>query len=79
MGSQTLKIVLSVLGAGIGAFCAFLLLEAIPFGGSRHGAVALLFRFQLSALLAMALFAGLAIVLYARLSRRPTRKGTERF
>lgn len=69
MGSESLKIVLSVLGAGIGAFCAFLLMEVIPLGVSRHGAGALLFRFQLSALLAMAVFAGLAIVLYARLSR----------
>lgn len=68
MARETLKIAVSLLGAGAIAVCAFLLLETIL---TKHGAPgpALLFRFQLSAMLAMGLFAGLAIVFYARLSR----------
>jgi len=60
--------VLSFLGGGLGAFCAFLLLELfLP--GDRHNRGVLLLRFRVSAMLAMALFAGVAIVIYARLSR----------
>ncbi len=69
MGRESFKIVLSILGAGAAAFCAFLLLEAFLPGRNRHSDDAVLFRFQTSAMLAMALFAGLAIVIYARISR----------
>lgn len=68
MGRETLKIVASVVGSGMSALCAFFLLEAVPLG-PRHGAGVPLLRFQVGAMLAMALFAGLAIVIYARLSR----------
>lgn len=68
LGRETLKIVLSVLGGGLGALCLFLLLE-IMLPGDRHNRDALLLRFHLSAMLAMAMLAGLAIVIYARLSR----------
>jgi uncharacterized membrane protein YbhN (UPF0104 family) len=69
MGSATLKIVFSLMGAGAISFCIFILLEALlssPHAASR-GAV--LFRFQLSSMLAMGVFAGLAIVIFIRLSR----------
>jgi hypothetical protein len=72
MGRETLKIVVSVTGAAICALLVFLLLETILSGNSAHGPIpgrALLFRFQLSAMLAMGLFIGLAIAIYARLSR----------
>lgn len=64
MGRATLKIALSLVGAGAVAFCIFVLLEAmLPRAGS------VLFRFQLSSMVAMGVFAGLAIVIYVRLSR----------
>lgn len=67
MGRETWKIVISLLGAGAIAGCAFVLLEFFLPGGHNGGAV--LLRFQVSAILAMALLAGLAIAIYARLSR----------
>jgi hypothetical protein len=67
MGRATLKIVLSLAGAGAVGFCAFVLLEAVLPG--EHVPNAVLFRFQLSSMVAMGLFAGLAIVIYVRLSR----------
>jgi hypothetical protein len=69
MGRETLKIILSVAGAAVVALSAFLLFEALLPPRGANGGV-LLFRFQMGAMLAMALFAGLAIVIYARLSRR---------
>jgi hypothetical protein len=72
MGRETRKIIVSVLGAGAGGILAFLLLEAafssLHGSGETPGRV-LLFRFQLSAMLAMGIFAGLAVVIYAKLSR----------
>jgi hypothetical protein len=70
MGRTTGKIVLSLLLAGAGGFGALLLLESILPAPSRHGQDATLFRFQLSAAIAMAVFAGLAILIYVRLSRK---------
>jgi hypothetical protein len=65
MGHATLKIALSLVGAGMVAFFVFVLLEAtLPRAGS------VLFRFQLGSMVAMGVFAGLAIVIYVRLSRR---------
>jgi hypothetical protein len=68
MQRATLKIVLSLVGAGVGGLCVFVLLEAI-LPGAHAPAATLLFRFQLSSMIAMAVFAGLAIVIYVRLSR----------
>ena len=67
---KTWKIVLSLAGAGAAALGVFVLLEALLSAarGSAPGAV--LFRFQLSSMIAMAVFAGLAIVIYVRLARR---------
>ncbi len=65
MGRATLKIALSLVVAGAVAFCVFVLLEAMLL--PRAGSV--LFRFQLSSMVAMGVFAGLAIVIYVRLSR----------
>jgi hypothetical protein len=62
MGSATLKIVLSLLGAGVVSWGVLLLLESMLPGAP-------LFRFQLSSTVAMAIFAGAAIVIYVRLSR----------
>jgi hypothetical protein len=62
MGSATLKIVLSLLGAGAVGWGVLLLLESMLPGAP-------LFRFQLSSTVAMAIFAGAAIVIYVRLSR----------
>ena len=69
MGSATLKIVLSLMGAGAISFLVFVLLEALlsRIHGAKAGAM--LFRFQLSSMLAMGVFAGLAIVIFVRLSR----------
>jgi hypothetical protein len=69
MGNATLKIVLSLVGAGAISFCVFVSLEALL--SRTHGANAgtLLFRFQLSSMLAMGVFAGLAMVIFVRLSR----------
>jgi hypothetical protein len=62
MGSPTLKIVLSLLGAGLAGWVVLILLESVLPGAP-------LFRFQLSSMIAMAIFAGIAIVIYVRLSR----------
>jgi hypothetical protein len=67
MQRATLKIVLSLLGAGVVGLCVFVLLEAVLPGAQAPRAA--LFRFQLSSMFAMAIFAGLAIVIYVRLSR----------
>jgi hypothetical protein len=64
MGHATLKIALSLVGAGTVAFGVFVLLEA-----TLRGASSVLFRFQLSSTVAMGVFAGIAIVIYVRLSR----------
>jgi hypothetical protein len=64
-----LKIALSLVGAGTIGFCVFVLLEATLPGAHAQDAAAVLFRFQLSSMMAMAVFAGLAIVIYVRLSR----------
>ena len=69
MQRATLKIVLSLVGAGVVGFGVFVLLEALLPGGHPPAAGAVLFRFQLSSMIAMAVFAGLAIVIYVRLSR----------
>jgi hypothetical protein len=62
MGTPTLKIVLSLLGAGAVGWGVLILLESVLPGTP-------LFRFQLSSMIAMAIFAGAAIVIYVRLSR----------
>ncbi len=70
MGSPTLKIVFSLMGAVAISFCVFVMLEAVlsrPHAANAGGAV--LFRLQLSSMLAMGVFAGLAIVIFVRLSR----------
>jgi ABC-type transport system involved in multi-copper enzyme maturation permease subunit len=69
MGSATLKIVLSLIGAGAISFFVFVLLEALLSRPHPANAGAVLFRFQLSSMLAMGVFAGLAIVIFVRLSR----------
>jgi hypothetical protein len=69
MGRETLKIVLSLLGAGAFALCVLVLTQAILLSGHPHSRGAELFRFQLSSMFALAIFAGTAIVIYARLSR----------
>jgi hypothetical protein len=69
MGNATLKIILSLLGAGAISFCVFVLLEALLSRTHGGNAGAVLFRFQLSSMLAMGIFAGLAIVIFVRLSR----------
>jgi hypothetical protein len=68
MGRETLKIVLSLLGAGIVALCGLVLMQAILLSGHSASRGAELFRFQLSSMFAMAIFAGVAIAIYARLS-----------
>jgi hypothetical protein len=62
MGSPTFKILVSLAGAGAIGCLVFVVLEALVSGAA-------LFRFQLSATVAMGVFAGLAIVIYIRLSR----------
>jgi hypothetical protein len=62
MGSANLKVVLSLLGAGVVAWGVLILLEAVL-------PLAALLRFQLSSTVAMAIFAGIAVVIYVRLSR----------
>jgi hypothetical protein len=69
MQRATTKIVLSLVGAGVVGFGVFVLLEAWLPGARPPAAGAVLFRFQLSSMIAMAVFAGLAIVIYVRLSR----------
>jgi hypothetical protein len=74
MGRTTLKIVLSLVLAGAAGFGALVLvevlLEALLPAAHGPGRDVALFRFQLSAMIAMAVFAGLAILIYVRLSRR---------
>lgn len=70
MGRATLKIVLSLVLAGAVGFGVLVLLEALLPGAHGPPRGSALFRFQLSAMIAMAVFAGLSIVIYARLSRR---------
>jgi hypothetical protein len=70
MGRASLKIVLSLVGAGTVGFAVFVLLEAMLPGAQGPARGTVLFRFQLSATIAMAVFAGLAILIYVRLSRR---------
>ena len=71
MQHATLKIAVSLVGAGAGwLLAAFVLLEAMLPGAHAPSAGAVLFRFQLSSMIAMGVFAGLAIVIYVRLSRR---------
>ena len=69
MQRATLKIAVSLIGAGLAAFAAFVLLEAMLPSAHAPSAGTVLFRFQLSSMIAMAVFAGLAIVIYVRLSR----------
>jgi hypothetical protein len=70
IGRTTLKIILSLVLAGAVAFAVLVLLEAMLPGTHQPARDAALFRFQLSAMIAMAVFAGLAIVIYLRLSRK---------
>ena len=70
MGRATLKIVLSLVGAGAVGLVVFVLLEAMLPRGRAPIPGTMLFRFQLSSMIAMAVFAGLAIVIYVRLSRK---------
>jgi hypothetical protein len=70
MGHASLKIVLSLVGAGAVGFAVFVLLETVLPGAHVPTRSTVLFRFQLSAMIAMAVFAGLAIVIYVRLSRK---------
>ena len=67
--ARPLKIVLSLAGAGAVGFCVFVLLEALLSRAHAANAGAVLFRFQLSSMIAMGIFAGLAIVIFVRLSR----------
>jgi hypothetical protein len=69
MGRATLKIVISLVGAGTISLCVFVLLEGLLRGTHALNAGAMLFRFQLGSMIAMAVFAGVAIVIYVRLSR----------
>ena len=73
MASATLKIVLSLIGASAVSFCVFVLLEALLSHSHAANAGAVLFRFQLSSMVAMGVFAGLAIVIFVRLSRNRQR------
>jgi hypothetical protein len=71
MRQATWKIVISLAGAGTAAFGVFILLETLLSGGVRISAAgSALFRFQVSSMIAMGTFAGLAILIYVRLSRR---------
>ena len=63
MARATLNIVLSVAGAGLASFGVLVLLETLLPGTA-------LLRFQLSSMIAMGIFAGVAIVIYVRLSRK---------
>jgi hypothetical protein len=70
MRQATWKIVISLAGAGAAAFGVFILLEALLSGIHVSAARSVLFRFQVSSMIAMGVFAGVAIVIYVRLSRR---------
>ena len=52
------------------AFGVFVLLEALLSGAHVSTRGSALFRFQLSSTIAMGIFAGVAIVIYVRLSRK---------
>jgi hypothetical protein len=73
MGSASLKIVLSLIGASAISFCVFVLLEALLPRPHAVSAGGVLFRFQLSSMVAMGVFAGLAIVIFVKLSRSKQR------
>jgi hypothetical protein len=73
MGSATLKIVLSLVGASAVSICVFVLLEALLSRPHAANAGGVLFRFQLSSMVAMGVFAGFAIVIFVRLSRNRQR------
>jgi hypothetical protein len=73
MGRATLKIVLSLAGAGALSFCVFVVLEALQSRIHAANAGVVLFRFQLSSMVAMGVFAGFAIVIFVRLSRNRQR------
>ena len=68
MGQRTLHILLSLAGAAVAAGFFFALVAMI--WPVAHGKDAILFRFQLSSMLAWAVFAGVSLLLYIRLSRR---------
>ncbi|MGC2399867.1 MAG: hypothetical protein WA510_08790 [Acidobacteriaceae bacterium] len=70
IGRTTLKIMLSLVLAGAVGFGVLVLLEALLPGTHQRARDAALFRFQFSAMIAVAVFAGLAIVIYVRLSRK---------
>ena len=70
MGQATWKIVISLAGAGVAAFGVFVLLEALLPGAHVSDAGSVLFRFQVSSMIAMGAFAGVAILIYVRLARR---------
>jgi hypothetical protein len=70
MRQATWKIVISLAGAGAAAFGAFVLLEALLSAVRVSAAGSVLFRFQVSSMIAMGVFAGAAIVIYVRLARR---------
>ena len=68
MGRATLNIVVSVAGAGLAGFGVLVLLEKLLPGNA-------LLRFQLSSMISMGIFAGVAIVIYVRLAHsRQTRR-----
>lgn len=70
MRQATWKIVISLAGAGAAAFGVFVLLEGLLSRVHVSGRGSVLFRFQVSSMIAMGVFAGVAIVMYVRLSRR---------
>jgi hypothetical protein len=70
MRRATWKIFFSLAAAATIAFAAFVLLEAVQSGAHASTSNAALFRFQVSSMIAMGVFAGVAIVIYVRLSRR---------
>jgi hypothetical protein len=70
MRQATWKIVISLAGAGAAAFGVFVLLEALLSRVYVSAPGSVLFRFQVSSMIAMGVFAGVAIVMYVRLSRR---------
>lgn len=70
MRQATWKIVISLAAAGAAAFGVFVLLEALLSAVRVSAAGSVLFRFQVSSMIAMGVFAGAAIVIYVRLARR---------
>ncbi len=69
MKQASVKILLSLAAAGLAGFLTFVLLEATLAGSRALSGSAALFRFQVSSMIAMSIFAGVAIVMYVRLSR----------